>query len=84
METDRKEPTMARNTSTTRNLRPQAALDSLGPAAGSRRADRGAVTAEYAIALLAAAGFAGLLVTLLTSDTARGWLTNIIESALSL
>jgi hypothetical protein len=46
--------------------------------------DDGAATAEYAIALLAAAGFAGLLVTLLTSDTARGWLTNIIESALSL
>ncbi|MDR1152100.1 MAG: DUF4244 domain-containing protein [Bifidobacteriaceae bacterium] len=48
------------------------------------RAEDGAATAEYAIALLAAAGFAGLLVTLLTSDTARGWLTNIIESALSL
>jgi hypothetical protein len=48
------------------------------------QADDGAVTAEYAIALVAAAGFAGLLVTLLTSETARGWLTNIIESALSL
>jgi hypothetical protein len=46
--------------------------------------DRGAATAEYAIALLAAAGFAGVLVTLLTSDTARGWLTSIIEKALAL
>ncbi|MDR1426455.1 MAG: DUF4244 domain-containing protein [Bifidobacteriaceae bacterium] len=46
--------------------------------------DVGAATAEYAIAIVAAAGFAGLLVTLLTSDTARTWLTNIIEGALSL
>jgi hypothetical protein len=48
------------------------------------RDDTGAATAEYAIALVAAAGFAGVLLTLLTSDTARGWLSNIIESALSL
>jgi Flp pilus assembly pilin Flp len=45
--------------------------------------ESGAATAEYAIALIAAAGFAGLLVTILTSDTARGWLTNLIEQALS-
>ncbi|MDR1294026.1 MAG: DUF4244 domain-containing protein [Bifidobacteriaceae bacterium] len=56
----------------------------LPPTRGRLRQDDGAATAEYAIALLAAAGFAGLLVTLLTSDTARGWLTTIIESALSL
>jgi hypothetical protein len=48
------------------------------------RKDDGAATAEYAIAILAAAGFAGLLVTILTSDTARGWLQSIIERALSL
>ena len=46
--------------------------------------ERGASTVEYAITLLAAAGFAGLLVVLLTSETARGWLTGIIEKALSL
>jgi hypothetical protein len=49
-----------------------------------RADDTGATTAEYAIGVLAAAGFAGLLVTLLTSDTARGWLETIISRALSL
>ncbi|MDR0945416.1 MAG: DUF4244 domain-containing protein [Bifidobacteriaceae bacterium] len=47
-------------------------------------AERGSATVEYAIALLAAAGFAGLLVTLLTSSTARGWLQSLVERALSL
>ncbi|MDR0431770.1 MAG: DUF4244 domain-containing protein [Bifidobacteriaceae bacterium] len=59
-------------------------LNQFRPLRESFEADDGAATAEYAIALLAAAGFAGLLVTLLTSETARGWLSNIIESALSL
>jgi hypothetical protein len=59
-------------------------FDGPGPLDPFRPRDAGAATAEYAIALLAAAGFAGLLVTLLTSDTARGWLTSIIERALSL
>ncbi|PPK92933.1 uncharacterized protein DUF4244 [Kineococcus xinjiangensis] len=41
-------------------------------------------TAEYAIATLAACGFAGLLVALLRSDEVRGLLLGIVRSALTL
>jgi hypothetical protein len=41
-------------------------------------------TAEYAIATLAAAGFAGLLIAVLRSDEVRGLLTGIVRQALSL
>jgi hypothetical protein len=47
------------------------------------RSDRGSATAEYAIATLAAVGFAGLLVVILRSDAVRGMLTNLIQHALS-
>ncbi|MDR1188170.1 MAG: DUF4244 domain-containing protein [Bifidobacteriaceae bacterium] len=47
---------------------------------GDREA--GGVTAEYAIAILTAAGFAGLLLAILQSDTVRGWLLAIVERAL--
>lgn len=47
-------------------------------------ADRGAATAEYAVATLAAVGFAGLLVVILRSDEVRGMLTDIVRQALSL
>ncbi|NNH24746.1 DUF4244 domain-containing protein [Pseudokineococcus marinus] len=40
-------------------------------------------TAEYAIATLAACGFAGLLVTLLASDQVRTLLLGIVRRALS-
>jgi len=50
---------------------------------GSRRGDRGMATAEYAIATLAACGFAGLLLVLLRSDEVRGLLTGIVQRALS-
>ncbi|NVM93509.1 DUF4244 domain-containing protein [Arthrobacter wenxiniae] len=43
----------------------------------------GMATAEYAIATLAAVGFAGLLVVILKSDEVRGFLLNIIRTALS-
>ncbi len=46
-------------------------------------AERGAVTAEYAIATVAAAAFAGLLAIVLKSGTVQGLLSNIISSALS-
>ncbi len=46
--------------------------------------DRGAATAEYAIATLAAVGFAGLLVVILRSDEVRAMLTDIVRQALSL
>jgi len=44
--------------------------------------DRGMATAEYAIATVAAVGFAGLLVVILRSDEVRGLLMGIIRSAL--
>ncbi len=47
------------------------------------RGDRGAVTAEYAIATVAAAAFAGLLAIVLKSGTVQGLLMSLISSALS-
>ena len=46
--------------------------------------DSGAATAEYAIATLAAVGFAGLLVVILRSDEVRQILFDLIRNALSL
>jgi hypothetical protein len=48
------------------------------------RRDDGAVTAEYAIAIMAAVGFAGLLVVILRSDEVRGILTDIVRNALAI
>ena len=45
--------------------------------------DAGSATAEYAIATLAAVGFAGLLVVILRSGEVRGMLTALIHHALS-
>lgn len=45
--------------------------------------DAGMATAEYAIATLAAVGFAGLLVVILRSDEVRGLLLGIVRRALS-
>lgn len=45
--------------------------------------DEGSATAEYAIATLAAVGFAGLLVVILRSDAVREMLTALIRQALS-
>lgn len=45
--------------------------------------ESGMATAEYAIATLAAAGFAGLLLLILRSDEVRQFLLNIIRQALS-
>lgn len=47
------------------------------------RFDEGAVTAEYAIATIAAVGFAALLVVILRSDAVRGMLTELIQRALT-
>ncbi len=49
----------------------------------SSSSERGAVTAEYAIATVAAAGFAGLLALVLKSGTVQGLLSGLISSALS-
>jgi len=48
------------------------------------RRDDGAVTAEYAIAIMAAVGFAGLLVVILRSNEVRGLLTDIVRNALAI
>ena len=46
--------------------------------------DAGMATAEYAIATLAAVGFAGLLVVILKSNEVRGLLSGIVRRALTL
>ncbi len=47
------------------------------------RGDAGAATAEYAIVIMAAVGFAGLLVVIMRSDEVRGILTDLIQRALA-
>ena len=47
------------------------------------REDRGAATAEYVIATMAAVGFAGLLIIILRGDEVRGILTELVRSALT-
>lgn len=44
--------------------------------------ESGMATAEYAIAMIAAAGFAGLLIVILKSGPVRDMLTSIVETAL--
>jgi hypothetical protein len=64
-------------------------LNRRGPLSGlartwrERRSDDGAATAEYAIATMAAVGFAGLLVVILRSDEVRGLLTDLVRHALT-
>lgn len=43
--------------------------------------DAGMTTAEYAVGTVAAAGFAGLLLKLLTSDAVSGLLSGMVEKA---
>lgn len=72
---------------------PMATVTELRPGAGKastkRRltsligSDAGLATAEYAIATLAAVGFAALLVAILSSGEIRGLLMSLISSALS-
>lgn len=50
----------------------------------SLRDDRGSVTAEYAIATMAAVGFAGLLVVILRGDEVKSLLTDMVRRALGL
>lgn len=59
------------------------------PARSRRRgrlfgSEGGMATAEYAIATLAAVGFAGILVFIMRSDEVRGFLLNLIRTALAL
>jgi Protein of unknown function (DUF4244) len=57
-------------------FRPSGARAKLGDESGS-------ATAEYAIATMAAVGFAGLLVVIMRSDEVRGILTDLIHRALT-
>lgn len=48
-----------------------------------RRTGGSAATAEYAVVLVAATGFAAVLVGIMKSDAIKTLLTNIIKKALS-
>lgn len=48
------------------------------------RRDDGAATAEYAITIMAAVGFAGLLVVILRSGEVQQILTDLVRNALAL
>ncbi len=45
--------------------------------------DHGAATAEYAITIMAAVGFAGLLVVILRSGEVQAILTGLVQGALT-
>lgn len=45
--------------------------------------DRGAATAEYVVATMAAVGFAGLLLVILRSDEVKQLLLGLVKSALT-
>lgn len=47
------------------------------------RGEEGAATAEYAVATMAAVGFAGLLIVILRGDEVRGILTDLVRNALT-
>jgi hypothetical protein len=47
------------------------------------RGERGAATAEYAITIMAAVGFAGLLVLILRSGEVQTILTDLVRNALA-
>ena len=49
-----------------------------------RGSERGSVTAEYAIATMAAVGFAGLLVAIMRGGQVQSILFGLVKSALSL
>jgi hypothetical protein len=57
--------------------RPQGAGD-------DRESERGLATAEYAIATIAAAGFAGLLMVILKGGDVKAMLTSLVQSALTI
>ena len=45
--------------------------------------ETGAATAEYAVVIMAAVGFAGLLVVILKSGAVQSMLTDLVQRALS-
>jgi len=57
--------------------RPHAEVD-------DRESERGLATAEYAIATIAAAGFAGVLTVILRGGDVKSMLTSLVQSALTI
>ncbi|MEU4384842.1 DUF4244 domain-containing protein [Promicromonospora sp. NPDC023805] len=49
-----------------------------------RESERGLATAEYAIATIAAAGFAGVLMVILRGGDVKSMLTSLVQSALTI
>ncbi|WP_233549936.1 DUF4244 domain-containing protein [Cellulomonas rhizosphaerae] len=62
----------------------QVVVDRVSRAVQGELREAGMATAEYAIATLAAVGFAGLLVVILKGNEVRGLLMGIVRQALSL
>jgi hypothetical protein len=60
--------------------------DRAAPACGAARElledDSGAITAEYAVVIMAAVAFAGLLVAIMRSNEIRTMLVQLVENAL--
>lgn len=54
-----------------------------GVGSGRRVGERGSATAEYAVVILAAVAFAGLLVAVMKSGAVQDLLVGIVRSALS-
>jgi len=61
----------------------ETARDAIREAGRLLRRDEGAATAEYAITIMAAVGFAGLLVVILRSGEVQGILTDLVHRALT-
>jgi len=61
----------------------ETARDAIREAGRLLRRDQGAATAEYAITIMAAVGFAGLLVVILRSGEVQGILTDLVHRALT-
>lgn len=66
---------MTKNTTTRNAFRCRRLLSELGD-------ERGAITAEYAVVIMGAVAFAGLLVAILRSGEVRGMLLELVQNAL--
>ena len=66
-----------------RNRLAETASRLVRPQQGDVAGEEGATTVEYAIGTIAAAGFAGLLILILKSDTVRSALEGLIQEALA-
>jgi hypothetical protein len=66
------------------DVQPYSSTDGCGAAIGSSSPCHFEITSAYAIATLAAVGFAGVLVFIMRSDEVRGFLLNLIRTALAL